>query len=290
MPCDILTIDVEEWFHGHNYSAHVPPATWDAQQSRVVANTERCLRLLDSYKVRATFFVLGWVAERQPDLIRSLVEAGHEIGCHSFGHPVVYQLEESEFLADLDRALNALARAGVPECGLYRAPSFSLTRPVHRYLPLLAERGIRIDSSIFPVYHPRYGQPAAPRRPFVLAEPGQPEITVVPMTTVHFGLLNLPFSGGGYLRMVPLAFYRRLAGWAHRQRVPVMLYIHPWELDDFRPDVGMSWLGRWRSQGGQNRLPAKLASILACGRFQTLGEYVQARLAAGDLPERRLPL
>ncbi len=290
MPSDILTIDVEEWFHGHNYLPHVPPETWDTQQSRVVANTERCLRLLDSYGVRATFFVLGWVAERQPDLIRSLVAAGHEIGCHSFGHPVAYQLEESEFLADLDRALDALARVGVPECRLYRAPSFSLTCSVHRYLPLLAERGIRIDSSIFPVRHPRYGQPAAPRRPFVLAEPGRPEIVVVPMTTVQVGFLNLPFSGGGYLRMVPLACYRQLADCAHRQGVPVMLYFHPWELDDFRPDVGMSRLGRWRSQGGQKRLPAKLATILAGGRFQTLGDYVQARQAAGDLPKRQLPL
>jgi polysaccharide deacetylase family protein (PEP-CTERM system associated) len=287
---DILTIDVEEWFHGHNYLAHVPPAVWDEQESRVVANTQHCLDLLAKHGVRATFFVLGWVAERQPELIRQIAAAGHEIGCHSYAHPVVFQLTEDEFLADLSHGLSALAAAGISTCRLYRAPSFSITRKVHNFLPLLADHGIDVDSSLFPIHHPRYGQPRAPRLPFRLELQQDRELVVVPMTTVRAGWLNFPFSGGGYLRLAPLTVYQRLARRAHRQGVPVMIYLHPWELDSYRPDVGMSWLSRWRSQGGQNRMPAKLEEILVGGNFQTLGEYVDSRLAAGDLPRFQLPL
>jgi len=286
---DILTIDVEEWFHGHNYLPHVPPERWDAQESRVVANTRHCLDLLAKYDVRATFFVLGWVAARQPDLVGRILAAGHEVGCHSHAHPVVYELTEGDFLADLKQGLAALTAAGVTSCRLYRAPSFSLTRQVHQFLPLLADHGIDIDSSVFPIHHPRYGQPRAARHPYRQQLPRQLELVRVPMTTVRCGSVNLPFSGGGYLRLLPLALYRRLAEMAHRQGVPVMIYLHPWELDSFRPEVGMSRLDRLRSQGGQNRMPAKLEEILADGRFQTLGEYVGTRRAADDLPCRTWP-
>lgn len=286
---DILTIDVEEWFHGHNYLPHVPPQRWDEQESRVVANTRYCLDLLARYDVRATFFVLGWVAERQPDLVGRILAAGHEVGCHSHAHPVVFELTETEFLADLKRSLAALTAAGVVACRLYRAPSFSLTRQVLEFLPLLVDLGIEIDSSVFPIRHPRYGQPGAARHPYRQQLPGERDLVRVPMTTVRCGPVNIPFSGGGYLRLLPLALYRRLAGMAHRQGVPVMIYLHPWELDSFRPEIRMSRLDRLRSQGGQNRMPAKLEQILRDGCFQTLGEYVDTRLAADDLPRRTWP-
>ena len=289
-PVDIITIDVEEWFHGHNYLDHVPPAVWDEQQQRVVANTEFCLELLAKHGVRATFFVLGWTAERQPALVRRIAEAGHEIGCHSYAHPVVFSLTEAQFLNDLDRALTALRAAGAPECRCYRAPSFSLTRPVHRYLSLLAGRGFRIDCSLFPIHHPRYGQPSTPRQPFLLEETGAEPLTVVPMTTVRLGGVNVPFSGGGYLRLLPLAAYRFLRRRAQHQGVPVIIYLHPWELDSYRPEVSLSRTNRWRSQSGQNSMPAKLEAVLAEGCFQTMGDYVADLLSRGDLPSRRLPL
>lgn len=296
-PPDILTVDVEEWFHGHNYLEAVPPAAWDAQARRVVANTERCLEILDRHGVRATFFVLGWTAERHPDLVRGIAAAGHEIACHSHRHPIVHRMPPAEFLADLDRALAALAAAGVPSCAGYRAPSFTITPAVHGYLELLRERGFRYDCSLFPVRHPRYGQPGSPRRPFLLAPEGAAAgaappapLVVVPMTTARLLGANVPYSGGGYLRLLPLAAYRALRRVARRQGVPTIVYLHPWELDEYRPDVALSCFTRWRSQTGQLAMPAKLASLLADGDWQTMGQYVQQRLAAGDLPRRALSL
>ncbi len=298
---DILTIDVEEWFHGHNYLAQVPPSAWERQEQRVVANTGRVLDLLDRHGIRATFFVLGWTASRHPDLVRRIAAAGHEIGCHSFAHPVVFEQDEDAFLADLDRALAALAACGVTPAG-YRAPSFTITPPVHHYLHHLRSRGFTYDCSLFPVRHPRYGQPASPRHPFLLAPPtgsgdaghdaarGDGALAVVPMPTWRVLGVNVPFSGGGYLRLLPGWAYRLVRAGAARQGLPCIIYLHPWEFDDYRPATAQGRLQRWRSQGGQDTVMAKLEDLLRRGRFVTLGEHVAALRQAGRLPVRGLPL
>jgi polysaccharide deacetylase family protein (PEP-CTERM system associated) len=285
---DILTIDVEEYFHGHNYLAHVPPDTWDQQPRRVVANTERILALLERYDVKATFFVLGWTAAREPDLVRRIADHGHEIGCHSFAHPVVFELCEQEFVDDVDRSLEALAACGVTPRG-YRAPSFTITPPVHHYLDLLRERGFAYDCSIFPVAHPRYGQPDSPRAPFRLAPDEGDPFVVLPMPTWRVGSTNLPFSGGGYMRLLPGWVYRTVRRLARRQGQPCLIYLHPWEFDDYRPDTGQSALLRWRSQMGLATIPAKLEALLRRGHFVRLGDHVD-RLVADGLPVRSLPL
>ncbi len=284
---DILTIDVEEWFHGHNYLAHVPPELWPRQERRVEANTDRLLALLDEHAVKATFFILGWTADHHPDLVRRIAAAGHEIGCHSYAHPVVSELTPAAFLADLDRALDALSRCGARPRG-YRAPSFTITPGVHHYLELLRERGLGYDCSLFPVRHPRYGQPASPRSPFLLA--GSPPFVVVPMPTWRVGGVNLPYSGGGYMRLLPSPLYHAIRAAARRQGQPCVVYLHPWELDDFRPRTGQGRLLRWRSQAGQRSMAAKLSALLQSGRFRTLGQYVDDLLAGGGLPSRGLPL
>ncbi len=291
---DILTVDVEEWFHGHNYLEQVPPAVWDDQERRVEANTDCILELLARHEIPATFFVLGWTAARHPDLVRRIAAAGHEIGCHSFSHPVVFELSPEEFTADLDRCLEALDACGVRPRG-YRAPSFTITPPVHPYLELLRERGFEYDCSLFPVRHPRYGQPDSPREPFVLASGADPSaagrpFVVVPMPTWRIGGVNLPFSGGGYMRLLPSWAYRLVRSAARRQGQPCVVYLHPWELDSFRPETRQSPLLRWRSQMGQDGMAGKLEDMLRRGRFRTLGGYVDDLLAPGDLPTRSLPL
>jgi polysaccharide deacetylase family protein (PEP-CTERM system associated) len=294
---DILTVDVEEWFHGHNYLEAAPPATWDQRERRVEANTDRVLALLDRHGVRATFFVLGWTASRHPELVRRIAAAGHEIGCHSFAHPVVFELSRQDFLADLDRALATLETCGVRPRG-YRAPSFTITPPVHDYLELLRERGFGYDCSLFPVRHPRYGQPQSPRQPFLLADgagadqgsPERPPFVVVPMPTWRVAGVNLPFSGGGYMRLLPSWAYRLVRAGARRQGQPCLIYLHPWELDSFRPRTGQGPFLRWRSQLGQAGMTRKLEDLLRRGRFRTLGEHVDQLLASGQLPRRSLPL
>jgi len=297
-PPDILTIDVEEWFHGHNYLHQVPPETWDEQVCRVERNTDRCLERLDRHGVRGTFFVLGWTAERYPDLVRRIGDAGHEIACHSFAHPEVFRLDESAFRADLERALAALSSAGVSSVAGYRAPSFSLTPPVHGYLHVLRDHGFAYDCSLFPVRHPRYGQPAAPREPFLLAGaaaqaagPDREPLLVLPMTTARVLGMNVGFAGGGYLRILPRPAYRILRRIARRQGQAVVTYLHPWELDDWRPgDVGQSRLQRWRSQSGQQTVLAKLDAILRDGTFVTIGDYAEQLRKSGKLRSRSLPL
>jgi polysaccharide deacetylase family protein (PEP-CTERM system associated) len=286
---DILTVDVEEWFHGHNYLEAVPPSTWDGQQCRVVENTDRLLAMLDRHGVTASFFVLGWTAARYPDLVRRIAAAGHEIGCHSFAHPVVFELTTDEFEADLERSLEALDRCGVRPRG-YRAPSFTITPRVHGYLELLRAHGFEYDCSLFPVRHPRYGQPNSPRQPFRLdGDPDDPFV-VVPMPTWRVAGVNLPFSGGGYMRLLPGWAFRLVQAGARRQGQPGLVYLHPWELDDFRPATGQHPLLRWRSQLGLGGMARKLEALLARGDFRTLGAHVDALLADGDLPVRRLPL
>ena len=247
----------------------------------------RILELLRSHDVRATFFVLGWVAERHPELVGRIIAAGHEVGCHSHRHPMLHRLNAQEFADDLDRALATLRAAGAVAVAGYRAPSFTLLPAVSGYLEILRGRGLRYDSSIFPIRHPRYGQPHAPRTPFRLR--GTPDFVEVPMTVARVGGVNVPFSGGGYLRLLPMPAYRLLRDTARRQGVPCLIYLHPWELDDWRPEVGLDPVTRLRSQGGQQSVPRKLAAALAAGNFRTLGAYVADRLAAGDLPELSPP-
>ncbi len=284
---DIITVDVEEWFHGHNYLDRVPPQQWEAQESRVEQGAALALDLLDRHGVKATFFVLGWTAERHPEVVREIIRRGHEIGCHSYSHPVIYEMSREEFRADCQRALEALAGCGAGRVRGFRAPSFSITPPVHHYLGVLQELGFSYDSSIFPVRHPRYGQPGSPRRPFRL-DKDPDSLIEIPMPTWRFLGQNVPYSGGGYLRLLPWPAFRILRGLARRQGVPCITYLHPWELDDFKPQVGLNAATAVRSTGGQDSMPRKLARILAGGSFLTMAEYSD-RLREEGLPVRALP-
>ncbi|RKZ11023.1 hypothetical protein DRQ50_14045 [bacterium] len=207
---------------------------------------------------------------------------------------MVFELTRDEFRTDLDRSLEALDACGVRPRG-YRAPSFTITPPVHEYLEVLRECRFGYDCSVFPVRHPRYGQPGSPRRAFLLepagsATAGEAPFVVVPMPTWRVAGVNLPFSGGGYMRLLPGWVYRAVRAGARRQGMPSVIYLHPWELDDFRPVTGQGLVGRWRSQVGQGSMGGKLEELLRRGRFRTLGGHVDDLLASDTLPRRCLPL
>ncbi|MBT3317573.1 DUF3473 domain-containing protein [bacterium] len=272
---DILTIDLEEWFHGHNYLEAVPPELWDEQESRVVGNTDILLSMLESYNIKATFFVLGWTAERHPELVRKISDQGHEIACHSYGHPILYELSEKQFSDDLDKALKALLNAGVKTVSGYRAPSFTMTPEVYRFRDILKAKGFTYDCSIFPIMHPRYGQPSAPRKSFV-ADNG---LLIIPMTTIRLFGMNFPFSGGGYMRLLPEFVQPLLSKIAKRQGVPVITYLHPWEIDDKKPEGGQGRLMKFRSQGGQDTTVHKLEKLFQRGKFITMHEFAENYLS-----------
>jgi len=270
----ILTLDVEEWFHAHNYREHVESATWDERPRRADHGVGRLLRLCEQLEARATWFVLGWTAEKDPGLVREIATAGHEIGCHTYAHPVAFELDREAFRDDARRGRDAIAEASGQVPRAYRAASFTILPRNYWALEILREEGFRIDSSLFPVSHPRYGNPRGPREPFRLGGGDDDDLLVLPMTTLRLPGRNFPFSGGAYFRLLPAALVRGCASWVQRmQGEPVVWYFHPWELDDFQPAVDLGRLQNLRSQGGKRDLHAKLARALQGQRMVTLGDY-----------------
>jgi len=269
----ILTIDVEEWFHAHNYAAKVESSSWEGRERRAEEGVARLLDLCDELSIRATWFVLGWLAEREPKLVRRIAERGHEIGCHSYAHPIVFEMTPEQFRQDTRRGRDALRDALGQEVTLYRAPSFTIVPRVYWALEILVEEGFRVDSSLFPVSHPRYGNPKGPREPLLLHN-GAEGLLVLPMTTLRLPGRNFPFSGGGYFRLFPLSLVRSAAAWVRRvQKEAVVFYFHPWELDAFLPEVDLGFWQNLRSQGGKKDLHAKLARALRGREMMTLGEW-----------------
>ncbi len=269
-----FTVDVEDYFHVSAFDHVVRPADWDRYESRVEANTRRMLALLARHEVRATFFVLGWVAERFPDLVRRVHAAGHEIGAHSYGHRLVYRMTPDEFREDLVRVRDLLQDATGAEVVSYRAPSFSITRDSLWALPILVEEGFRIDSSVFPIRHDRYGMPDAPAEIHRIDTAAGP-IWEFPMSIRRFAWMNVPVSGGGYFRLYPLWWsLRGLRGVNARGR-PFVFYVHPWEIDPGQPRIaGAARLSRLRHYLNLRSTERRLEGLLGAFAFAPLREVV----------------
>jgi len=280
-----LSVDVEDFFHVEAFSDRVSPDSWPDFPSRVRANTHRILDLFAEHGHRATFFILGWVAEREPALIREIAEAGHELACHSYAHRRVDKLTPQQFREDLRRARDTVENTtGIRVVG-YRAPTFSIVRKSLWGLDILAEEGFLYDSSIFPIHHDHYGFPEAPRFPFRAKLASGARICEIPMSTVRVCGMNLPVGGGGYLRILPM-FYTRLAV-RHLQKTlgrPVIVYIHPWEFDPEQPRLEGSWKSRLRHYRGLDKTLPRMNELLTGGNFGTLQDMILALDRSGDLP------
>jgi polysaccharide deacetylase family protein (PEP-CTERM system associated) len=273
---DGASVDLEDYYQVEAFADRVERARWPEFASRVRQNTERTLELLNRTGTRATFFVLGYVAERDPALIREVAAAGHEIACHSHLHRRVHTLTPMEFREDVRRARGAIEdAAGVRVLG-FRAPTFSVTVDSLWALDILLEEGFEYDSSIFPVRHDLYGIPDAPRFVHQLVLPSGRSIWEIPMSTVRMGGVNFPAAGGGYLRLIPLAVTRWAIRRIHRRDgQPVILYFHPWELDPEQPRLRGSWKSRFRHYSGLKKTEARLQIILTEGKFQPLINLVR---------------
>lgn len=260
-----FTIDVEEHFHVSAFADVFQPSHWEHQQSRVEHNTRHLLALMEEHGgTRGTFFILGWVAERYPELIREIHDAGHEIACHGYSHRLVFEQPRAEFEQETLRSKGLLEDIiGAPVLG-YRAASFSITARSRWALDILAEAGFRYDSSIFPVRHDRYGMPGAQLTPHRLRTPEGSELVEFPLTSLDLPLVRLPVAGGGYFRLFPYAFTR----WALRQAssrngAPFVFYLHPWEVDPDQPRVEQArLLSRFRHYNNLERCEARLRRLL----------------------------
>jgi polysaccharide deacetylase family protein (PEP-CTERM system associated) len=223
-----FTIDLEDWFQGLT-STNARPDEWDSYEARLEANTERLLALLAEYGVRATFFVLGHVADHYPDLVHRIDAAGHEIGVHGYWHLMIHRITPRRFAAELDRALEVLSPlVSQPIIG-HRAPYFSINGQSLWSLDVLCDKGFRYDSSFFPTRNMLYGYPEAPRFPHRLGD--ENNLVEFPISTARFGGVNWPIGGGFYLRTLPYTIIRLGIRQLNRQGQPAIMYMHPWELD-----------------------------------------------------------
>jgi polysaccharide deacetylase family protein (PEP-CTERM system associated) len=262
--CNALTFDVEEYFHAEVFASVVHPDDWPSLPSRVGESTHRILDLLGRRNVTATFFVLGWVAERHPDLVREIRARGHEIACHGYAHKMISDMSRDDLRDDVRRARRTIEDAiGAPVAG-YRAPTFSIIRETLWALDMLAEEGFSYDSSIFPIHHDRYGIPDAPRFPHRINLPAGGELVEFPITTLEVAGQRLPFSGGGYFRLLPYPLIRSaIRRVNHRERMPAIVYLHPWELDARQPRLPIRGLSRVRHYLNLAHTAEKLDRLLA---------------------------
>jgi polysaccharide deacetylase family protein (PEP-CTERM system associated) len=272
-----LTVDVEDYFHVSAFTDVVPRSQWDHLESRVCRNTERILDILSDAGVRATFFVLGWVAERHPDLVRRIHAAGHELASHSYEHRLVYDLTPNAFRQDLRRAKQAIEQAsGVTVAG-YRAPSFSITQASLWALDVLLDEGYRYDASIYPIRHDRYGIPDWDRHVSVVARK-QRSLLEVPGSTVRRLGLNLPVGGGGYFRQFPYWWTASgIASLNTAEHAPAVFYLHPWEIDPDQPRIRAGRLARLRHYRNLEKTESRLKRLLREFAFGTVSDVLALR-------------
>jgi polysaccharide deacetylase family protein (PEP-CTERM system associated) len=266
-----FTVDVEDYFQVSAFDDVIPRDSWDSLPGRVVANTHRLLALLDDFGVRGTFFVLGWVADRYPSLVRDIALAGHELASHGYAHRLVYDQTPAAFREDVRRAKKTIEDHGGQRVRGYRAPSFSIVRRSLGALDVLVEEGYDYDSSIFPVRHDRYGIPDAPRHPHVRTTQAGP-IVEAPPATVKMGRMHLPVAGGGYFRLFPYGWTKWGISRINRQEAqPAVFYIHPWELDDSQPRLPARALSRFRHYRNLHKTSPRLRRLLTDFKFGPLG-------------------
>jgi polysaccharide deacetylase family protein (PEP-CTERM system associated) len=276
-----LSVDVEDYFHAEAITGQIGRHNWDTMPSRVVENTNRVLDLLGEHDVRATFFVLGWVAEHFPHLVREIHSRGHEIACHSYWHRLIYELTSEEFREDTYRAKDVIESAvGIQIIG-YRAPSFSVTKRSLWALEILGELGFQYDSSIFPIRHDLYGIPDHPRFLCQYGKDGRSNIMELPISTWRLTSFNFPFGGGGYLRILPLAYTRRAFRSVNEQeQQPVIVYFHPWEIDPEQPRLKVPLRSRFRHYTNLNAMRGRIGALLHSYEFVPLCELLSEKSKA----------
>lgn len=272
-----LTVDVEDYYQVEAFANVVPSSEWAHWESRVEQNTTRLLELFGKHNARGTFFVLGWLAERCPQMVRNIADAGHEIACHGYGHRFIGSQTRDEFRADVRSAKARLEDLIGMEVEGYRAPTYSITAASLWALDILIEEGFRYDSSIFPIHHDRYGIPDAQRFPHIIrCEAG--EILEFPPSTVRLARQNLPMVGGGYFRFLPYQWFHW--GLNHINKIEqqaAVFMVHAWEIDHAQPVVPGTKINIWRHRFNLHKTEPRLVRLLSDFRFSTIRDVLRLK-------------
>jgi polysaccharide deacetylase family protein (PEP-CTERM system associated) len=279
-PYNILTIDVEDWFHASALTEKINSVGVDKWQSRIPHSLHRALNLLEDEKTKATFFVLGRVAERFPELVQAIKQRKHEIASHGFAHNSIYSQTKKEFKKDVKRSLLILENITGDKIKGYRAPNFSITTESLWAYEILADLGIEYTSSIFPTKHilHAYGIPQAPKGPFVLKLEKEKSIVEFPLSTVRILGKHFPFGGGAYLRLFPYWYNKGSIKRLNRRGKPAIIYFHAWELDPDQPRLDLNILARTRHYFNLDITEIKIRKLLKAFRFQGIEETLQDSL------------
>jgi polysaccharide deacetylase family protein (PEP-CTERM system associated) len=271
-----LTIDVEDWFQVSRFRRHIREEDWAAMPCHVVENVCHMLKILDEYHVKATFFVLGWIAERYPELVHTIKTYGHDIGTHSYVHHLIYEQTPREFDDDLQRSLRLLRDIVGQDVNCFRAPSYSISRNTLWAFEILKDNGIDLDSSLFPVNHDLYGGLKSPRQIFKIPLHGKGYLLECPLATMSVAGKNFPIAGGGYLRLFPLWVIEQGIRQLNHTGVSAVVYLHPWEIDRLQPRVPIGFWDRLRHYGNIDSTEEKLRKLLTGFSFSTLRHVVDA--------------
>ena len=273
-----LSFDVEDYFHVHAFDGVIPRGEWESIPMRVLGNTRLILRLLREHNTRATFFMLGWVAERHPELVREIAADGHELASHGHAHESVDELTPEKFRNDVQRSLDAIL-AACPAARIqgYRAPSFSINENTAWAYDELAKLGFAYDSSISPAtFHDRYGVPSAPRFAYLV----ESTLLEIPVSTIRAFACNWPVAGGGYFRLAPLLFTSWAIRRINREGEPAVVYLHPWEFDPVQPRVASApWRSRFRHYVNLPRTERRFRRLLQQFSFGPIEEVFRHQLS-----------
>ena len=273
MTAHFFTVDVEEYFQVRALESAVHRDDWLSRPSRVVQSINTLLESLDRHDAKGTFFVLGWLADHRPEVVRAIAAAGHEVASHGYGHERVTTLDPDRFRADVRSAKDALENVtGRPVIG-YRAPNFSITPGFEWAFDVLIEEGHKYDSSLFPFKRRGYGYPGARQDPHLIARPAG-EIAEFPLATTRVLSYAVPAAGGGYLRHFPLAVVQRALREASARNQPATFYIHPWEIDDGQPRLPVSTLNRVRHYRGLGGALGRIERLLREFSFVAIAPYL----------------
>ncbi|NRA53175.1 MAG: DUF3473 domain-containing protein [Gammaproteobacteria bacterium] len=275
-----LTVDVEDYFQVAAFSKQFPLSSWDAQELRVERNTYRLLELFERHQVKATFFTLGWVAKKCPNLIKDIVDSGHELACHGFWHQKVHEQTPAQFREDLSAAKQVLEDiSGQPVIG-YRAPSFSINEDSLWAFDIIKELGFVYSSSTYPINHDHYGSPDWPRFPYQAVD----SLIEIPVSTLNWRDKNWPISGGGYFRLYPYMFSRwALANYLATEQQPSIFYMHPWEIDLLQPrPSNIPLKARFRHYLNLSRLEGRLERLLVDFQWSTMQDVYKQHFISNN--------